>query len=343
MTQLLRGPGHGDGEILQVVQPSAADLATRQAHFSPESQEGGGGSSCALPPVEEWRMTPTAGCVLNEASGQVVRSNHFLVNTRNIPPTFFHYDLSIQPYDFNGDLTEDSSKKEDYRVNVDLLSQLRDAHPEFEVVDGQRVGFVYDSRSCVVTTRALPLPDVSADDKACVSNELTLKNIDGSASRKRFLLTLTYATTVQAPPPTRQGWATNTDTSLIRSLDLSLLAFAREQLKDETPSWYLVGNKCFSQHAAQLSVAPAYVAMRGYTVGLKCCLAGLTLVSDMTVSVFLTGGPLMNVVAEVVGKHSVESFLDDARRRGVDKRDVPNIEKVLKNCKIRVDHLVRRF
>jgi hypothetical protein len=126
----------------------------------------------------------------------------------------------------------------------------------------------------------------------------------------------------------------------VRTLDLSLLAFARMQLKDEAPSWYLVGNKCFSEHAEKLTVAPAYVALRGYTVGLKCCLAGLTLVSDMTVSVFLAGGPLVNVVSQALDFPSFDAFVSDARRRGVDPRDYPLLNKMLKNCKIRLDHLV---
>ena len=124
----------------------------------------------------------------------------------------------------------------------------------------------------------------------------------------------------------------------MRSLDLSLLAFARLQLKDDAPSWYLVGNKCFSENAASVTVAPGYLALRGYTVGLKTCLAGLTLVSDMTVSVFLVGGPLINVIAEVCGT-SIHSL----QKNGVDRRDYAKVNKILKNCKIRVDHLVSKL
>jgi hypothetical protein len=294
-----------------------------------------------MPPVEEWRMTPSAGCLLSETN-QVVRSNHFLVNTRQIPLRFYHYHLHIYRIDTQSDEvgTVDTSKEEDYRVTVALVAQFRKMHPEFAEVDGQRVGFVYDNRNCVVTTHELPLPEENSNGEPCVSNDVSLLNADGSESRKRFRLTLSYATTVVAPTDSRTAWAANKDSAVIRSLDLSLLAFARKQLMDKVPNWYLVGNKCFSEAASKLSVADGYIAMRGYTVGLRSCLAGLTLGSDVTVAVFLVGGPLINVVSEVCGFPSVDAFLKDAGRNGVDKRYYSKINEALKKCKVNVDHLV---
>ena len=132
----------------------------------------------------------------------------------------------------------------------------------------------------------------------------------------------------------------NSSTSVVRSLDLALLAFARKQLRNDHQKWYLVGNKCFSEDATKEIVAPGYIAIRGYTLGLKSCLAGLTLVSDMTVSVFLSGGPLINIVMDVCGFNNSQRFLDETRRYGINERQKSQVEKVMKNCKIRVDHLV---
>mgnify|MGYP003384835984 CR=1 FL=1 len=324
-----------DNSILQVVRPSAAELVNRRAFYDDVPVE-----RRSLPPVEEWRLSPSVGCSLSD-SKQVVRSNHFLLKTRGVPQSFFHYHVHIYSFDNqSGEFRpEDISSKEDYRVTVALVAQFRDRHPEFAQVNGQKVGFVYDNRNCVVTTHELPLPpNDEAGKGASLSEEINLLNSDGSPSRKRFRLTLTFANTVAAPQDTREGWASNTDTAVMRSLDLSLLAFARLQLKDDAPSWYLVGNKCFSENAASVPVAPGYLALRGYTVGLKTCLAGLTLVSDMTVSVFLVGGPLINVIAEVCGT-SIHSL----QKNGVDRRDYAKVNKILKNCKIRVDHLVSKL
>jgi hypothetical protein len=172
--------------VSKVIAPSAADLATRQSRL--ETRE--------LPPVEEWRMTPAAGCLLSESS-QVVRSNHFLVNTRHIPARFFQYHLHLHAFDGqSGELREeDIASKEDFRVTVALVAQFRDLHPEFAEVAGQRVGFVYDNRNCVVATQELPLPDVNKNGEPCVTDELCLVNPDGTPSRKRFRLTLSYAAT----------------------------------------------------------------------------------------------------------------------------------------------------
>ena len=323
--------------ILKVVQPSKADLIARKAFYDkmPYSRR-------ALPPVEDWRFIPSAGCSLSE-SNQVVRSNHFLLNTHNVPPSFFHYHVHLFSFDNqSGQMrSEDVASKADYRVTTALMAQFLEKHPEFTRVDGQDVGFVYDSRSNVITTHELPLP---RNDKKgnipSVSEDLCVLNNDGSTSRKRFLLILSFAMTVLSPPDTRHNWSSNVDAAVLRSLDLALLNFARSQRKEDAPSWYLVGNKCFSEHAASVSVAQGYVAMRGYTASLKSCLAGLTLVSDMTVCVFLKGGPIINVIAEVCGHSSVESFLKDSQQRGVDNRDYPKINKVFKNCKVRVHHLV---
>ena len=60
--------------------------------------------------------------------------------------------------------------------------------------------------------------------------------------------------------------------------------------------------------------------MRGYYAGLKSCLAGLTLVSDMTVTCFLVGGPIINVMYAAAGYKSANDFLQDTQRRPLDPR-----------------------
>lgn len=53
--------------------------------------------------------------------------------------------------------------------------------------------------------------------------------------------------------------------------------------------------------------------MRGYYMSLRSCMAGLTLNCDMTVTAFLMGGEMINVMFHVAGYRDLKSFVDDAK------------------------------
>jgi hypothetical protein len=322
----LAAAGMSDRDILAVLCPTNRD---RSALID----------NPRLPPHADWR-SGTIGFALQPGS-HTIRANYFRVNPTNIPGRFFQYHVHIRAYDRTGALkTEDSSQTEDYRVNVALVMLLQTRHEsEWKVIDGVPVGFTYDSRSTVFTTKRLPLPEKNSDDADFLAEDIAIPNLDGTESRRRFKISLTFATSCVSPAQTEDEWCFNQDTTLVRALDSSLLAFARRQLPIDDPEWYLVGNVGYSSTGDTLKLAPGFVAMRGFFVGLKTCLAGLVLVSDMSVSVFLNGGPILNVIADMCGYQNHMDFVDDVCPRGVRPEHISMINNTLKNTKIKLLHL----
>ena len=80
--------------------------------------------------------------------------------------------------------------------------------------------------------------------------------------------------------------------------------------------------------------------MRGYYAGLKCCMAGLALVCDMTVNCFLSGGEMINVMWQVSGFRSLQDFCREASSaRGLDRGVLKKIDATIKNAKVSIRHL----
>ena len=89
--------------------------------------------------------------------------------------------------------------------------------------------------------------------------------------------------------------------------------------------------------------------MQGYYISLKSCLAGLALVSDMTVSCFLRGGELANIVFEVSREcansnrqlapvSTFDQFYQLCVAGRLEKARIEIINETIKNCKIRLVH-----
>ena len=79
--------------------------------------------------------------------------------------------------------------------------------------------------------------------------------------------------------------------------------------------------------------------MRGYYAGLKTCMAGLVLVTDMSVSAFLSGGNMVELMCNVGGYRSVDDMLRDSEGRGLSPKVIGDISSTLKNCKCKLTHL----
>lgn len=89
-----------------------------------------------------------------------------------------------------------------------------------------------------------------------------------------------------------------------------------------------------------------YYCIRGYQASLRCSLAGLTLNIDMSVSAFLKGGKLIDLMWQVMGYRSADEMVKDASSpRGLDPHKLQKFEKVYKNAKCRTTHLkhAKRF
>ena len=67
-----------------------------------------------LPGHADWRHTWNVGVQLSPVN-QVIRSNHFKINTGNIPNDPYQYSVHDQP------ILIDNANKEDYRVNATLV------------------------------------------------------------------------------------------------------------------------------------------------------------------------------------------------------------------------------
>ena len=84
--------------------------------------------------------------------------------------------------------------------------------------------------------------------------------------------------------------------------------------------------------------SPKFIGMLGYHASLKTCLSGLALVKDISVTCFMRGGNLVDLVAAVM-KVSKQQLAEDVRRgRKVDPEFV-DLSELLKNAKIRIVHL----
>ena len=83
--------------------------------------------------------------------------------------------------------------------------------------------------------------------------------------------------------------------------------------------------------------SPKFIGMLGYHASLKTTLSGLTLVKDISVTCFMRGGNMVDFLCTVkrLNKDRLASELERGRR--ID--DDPELQELLKNCKIRTRHL----
>ncbi len=85
----------------------------------------------------------------------------------------------------------------------------------------------------------------------------------------------------------------------------------------------------------------AYACMRGYFLGLKACLGGLFVNCDMSVSCFLAGGSMIDLMGLAGGFRSPEDFIKECNGRGLSPQVMDKINTAVKNCKVKLTHLGR--
>lgn len=319
----LQGTEMSDRAILAVINPPAAERVRPV-------------STAQLPPHEAWRFSPRLGRALDPRT-QIVRANHFQINTAGIPGALFQYAVHVYPFEFKlKDFgKEDTCGKEDSRILMALLLEVRKSHPEWEARPG--FGMTYDGRSLIFTTLELPFTGTNDQNEPFHSQLVSLRNIDG-AEGKRFRVNLTMTRRIVSPGT----WSNNVDEALLLAMDSPLLSFARWGLVKDVPDWFTVGSKAYrsTSEVFPLSQTLPYVAMRGYYAGLKSCLAGLVLVCDMSVSCFLTGGEMVNLMWQTGGYNSKEVFVREASAKGgLHKNVLDKIVEAVKNSKVSVRHL----
>lgn len=107
-----------------------------------------------------------------------LKTNFYYVNPSEMTGVIYNYHVHIYKVDRSGTIdTKDVAATEDTRVTTSLLLGLRKKHPEWPA----SIGFAYDNRSNLYTSKRLILP--SKNDK----NENFLSEVIGITSNEGFL------------------------------------------------------------------------------------------------------------------------------------------------------------
>ena len=116
----------------------------------------------------------------------------------------------------------------------------------------------------------------------------------GSDSRKRYKVSLTLTGTFDLPN-NPEAWKRAAEQALT-ALDAVTLHYSKKFIVDDNPDLLSIGNSTYRTDADNFRLNAAYVAIRGYYSSLKSCMGGLAMVSDMSVSCFLEGGEMVQMM-----------------------------------------------
>jgi len=309
-----------DRDILAVINPPASERE-RTALVA--------AGNTILPSQSAWRMQTPIGKKI--ASG--VRANFFAVNPTSKSGMIVNYHVHIYKVDRTGAVeTVDVAATEDTRVTTSLLLRLKKKHPEWNVGN-----FAYDNRSSLYTSNKLPFTAKNDRNEPFFQEIVGISTIDeGESMKKRYSIHLTEIAVLYLPT-TPAGWA-DLDAVVIRALDTAVFSFARWEQVLDNPTYFLVGSKIFYAHSDSFPLAPSYIAKRGFYSSLKSCMSGLCLVVDMSVNCFMASGDMPELMFRSANYRNFEDFYRDAER-GLRPDSIAKINKVIKNAKIKLNHL----
>ena len=334
---LTQAAGMTDRDILAVINPPAADRDRSNRLDSSYSLETAYKEfSQMLPAHADWRQTPKIGKKLNPAT-QIVRSNHFRIDTRSLPTAISQYVIHLYKFDRQGkEITSDCAGDEDSRTITELVIRLGQNNPQWLLGSGR--GFCFNGRSLVFTSSPLPLP-ADANKGHSQSEIMFIKRVDGSMSQTKYRIVITLVESIIIPNGTPETWSKVSDERVLMALDSPLLSFARLGIAEACPKWFVLGSKAFKADGQRVSLTPAYDAQRGYYAGLKLCMAGLVLVCDMSVQCFLVGGPMIDFMWRCGGYRSLAEMVLDAKGKGIPRTILDRISTAIKGAKVRLTHL----
>lgn len=123
------------------------------------------------------------------------------------------------------------------------------------------------------------------------------------------------------------------DTSLLRSLESSLLNFALMQSANQQPMWLLSNSKIFRADSTQFELAACYMALKGHYAAVNTSMAGLALVADLSVNCFLKSGRILWLMSSALGM--------DVERPGtfLTPDQCTRVLKVIKKAKVYLEHI----
>jgi hypothetical protein len=302
-----------------------------------------------LQPVESWRIARSCGIVLDNTTHQV-RANCFKMDVTSLPPKIYHYHVSIYRYDRTGNIFPDDLAKEGKEVpmNIGMMKHAISKNPEWKHVDGNPdnplIGLAYDGRSSMYATHKLPLilAGTSRKPELDVSFQAEINYPPTSSTTYLLLIGSVSEITV---PRTQEDWKkknkSSDELSALQALDIGLSSFAKWECSDTTSSkWLLAGNKVFAREGTSYDFSAAYMGRLGYYFSLKATMAGLVLMTDVSVNCFLRGGKFIELMAAIGGFRNVDDMYSTVvREGGLNQSVVISIEKALKSCKLRLIHV----
>lgn len=218
-----------EANLLPVINPPASDRK-RENKGAPW-----------LPEHAPWRFANPIGA--NLLANQIVRSNFFRVNSEHIPAVLYQYAVHCYSFKHSENAFEavDCAGKEDSRILWALFKKLLTRHPEWNVKKGG-TGISFTGRSTIFSTAVLPFAEGSVNDRQepFFSDTLSVPNLDGTDSRRRFRVTLTLVTQFRMPR-SPEAWASATEQTIL-ALDSPMLSFARACETEDNPTWLTVGS-----------------------------------------------------------------------------------------------------
>jgi eukaryotic translation initiation factor 2C len=159
------------------------------------------------------------------------------------------------------------------------------------------------------------------------------------SSKKIYKVSLTLVDRIFPPAIGTPAWKA-LDPTVLQALDTTLLSFARFQQINDDPTWFIAGSKLYNAAANGMPLLGAYMARRGIYASIKCCLAGAVLVADMTANIFMSGGPIVDVMMKAGGFRNQQDFENACNHpQGLAPYVKKDINSTLKGLKIKLIHI----
>jgi hypothetical protein len=343
VTDLLRNESLVDDRAcLRIMDPSYED------RYRDDLIVGDGAKRYFLPTLDRWRISDSVGVPI-----QNIRTNFFAMDPRHLPTTIYLYNVAIYhkddfqiqvppPATAAGEDTaslgsnasrKDLSKEKDRQLNTKIMKALIDGGGESmrlrTTSRGERIGLSYDGKSALYASHPLELPFTV---KGVFLAEVTV--------RKTFVVAISQVDAVDVPR-TKEQWRDVgiKDRAVLQGLDIALLSFARWQLAEDDPRWLLSGTKVFQTSGQTFPLGGMYLGRIGYSSCLRTCLSGLAVVMEVSVSCFLKGGSLLEVMALIGNFRSVDDLVASGSVRHARHPFVTKVLGLLKGTKIKTKHL----
>ena len=347
--------------VLGVIRPPPAEIAARAARLTPALMQ--------APVREAWR---DAGAIGFQTQ---IRTNHYLMDVSKLPPSMHLYQLALRKFQRDGAVApDDVVADEDVRAITCCVQNLQKAHPEWAAVP---LAFNGRALIYTAARLPLPVDAAGNDSITEDISMQTQPAAAGGAVRPgfrivKYRLTLTLVDTMTNPVLASDFARTDgMEERNMAALSVALTGFARWGVVEKDPVWFLrfvsIYSPCPSNisYLSKLTILLLYhiphsadsknklfhrrepthptnnamlLIKRGYYVGLKQCLAGLTFVIDMNANLFLRGGPMLDILISSAGAKNAAHLEQLSAKFWNDGNDVM-LDKILadiKNAKVLV-------